>query len=58
MKTQMNRLNEIIKQQGEIIAIQKGRIDQFKNSIVYPFYRITHTLGNTKLGKILQKLLK
>ena len=58
MKMQMNRLNEIIKQQGEIIAKQKGRIGQFKNSIMYPFFRVTHNIGRTKMGKILQKLLK
>jgi len=31
---------------------------EFRNSIVYPLYRFTHNLGETKIGQILQRLLK
>ena len=31
---------------------------QFKKSIVYPLFIFTHNFGKTKLGQILQKLLK
>ena len=47
-----------IEEQTKILLIQKQIIGQYKSSIVYPFYRITSTIGKTKLGKLLQKILK
>lgn len=44
-----------MEKQIETLCIQVGR---FKNSIVYPYYRITKSIGKTKLGKLLQRLLK
>ena len=36
----------------------KSRSNKFKGSIVYPFYKITSSIGKTKFGKILQRLIK
>ena len=51
-------LDHINQEQHKILMIQKRIIGQFKSSIIYTFYRVTHTIGETKLGKILQKLIK
>ncbi|MBT3408335.1 glycosyltransferase [archaeon] len=51
-------IDEIKNNQNEIIKKQKFFIGKFKNSVVYPLYRMTHNLGKTKIGQIMQKLLK
>ena len=47
----INNLNMIIEQ-------KKTLIGKFRKSIVYPFYKITSSIGKTKIGKTLQKILK
>ena len=58
MRNQLESANKMLNEQAEIIKKQKQFIGGYKSSIIYPFYRITHTIGKTKTGKILQKLLK
>ena len=58
LKKIIQEKNKIIEEQTKILLIQKQIIGQYKSSIVYPFYRITSTIGKTKLGKLLQKILK
>ena len=48
------QLNNLTK--GHKIIFQ--RYNEFKHSIIYPFYNLTHTVGKTKIGQILQKILK
>lgn len=42
----------------KIIINQNRFINEFKGSIIYPFYRITHKIGRTKIGKKIALLLK
>ena len=40
------------------IKYREGKIGEFKNSIIYPFFNLTRSIGKTRIGKLLQKLLK
>ncbi len=55
---QNKRLQEEIDRRTEAIYKYKNKADQFRNSITYPLYKITHTLGKTRIGHFLQRLLK
>jgi len=44
--------------QKQVINKQIVQINQFRNSIIYPFYKITSRIGKTKQGKIIQKPIK
>jgi hypothetical protein len=49
------------KEIGEIINcadLQKKQIGEFKASVIYPLYKLTHSFGKTKLGKRIQKIIK
>jgi len=48
----------LIENQLEIIEKQRKVIGEYRASIVYPFYKITHSFGNTQIGKIISKLIK
>jgi len=37
---------------------QKIFINEFRSSIIFPLYRLSHSFGETKIGRFLQKLLK
>ncbi len=55
------KVKELIeKAENQTIAINQFRntINQFRNSIVYPLYKITHSIGETRIGKALQKIIK
>jgi hypothetical protein len=43
---------------NEIITNQRIMIGKYKASIVFGLYRFTSTIGETRIGKILQKILK
>ena len=51
---QIRKNNELIKK----FRIEKHFTDQFRSSIVFPLYKITHKFGKTYIGRIMQKLLK
>lgn len=38
--------------------IQKTMIGKYRGSVVFPLFKITSSVGNTSIGKVLQKLLK
>ena len=42
----------------KVVMIQKRKIDEFKGSIVYPLYVITHAFGKTWIGNIIERLIK
>lgn len=61
--TQIIELSHDIKKFQEHLRIKEGIlknqkivIGRFRSSIIYPFYKITHIIGKTKIGKILQKI--
>ena len=37
---------------------KNDQLNKFRGSIIYPFYKITHKFGKTKIGGIIAKLLK
>ena len=41
-----------------LLDMQRKFIGEYRNSVVYPFYRATHSFGETGMGKFLQKALK
>lgn len=51
-------LHKIINNQKKSIEKQNTIINNFKASIVYPLYSLTKKIGKTKVGKVLQKILK
>lgn len=50
--------------QEEINLIKKANLEQkiligkYKGSIVYPFFKISSNIGNTKAGQFIQKIIK
>ena len=51
-------LTIITNNQKEIIEKQRRTIKNFRNSIVYPFFTITSSIGRTKIGKIISRIIK
>lgn len=49
---------EKIKELVETVRKQQVFVDQYRNSVAYPLYRFSHSFGKTKIGQILQKLIK
>jgi len=55
---QLSELFKIINNQKTIIERQVSVIGSFKNSIVYPLFKFTSRFGVTKIGRLLQRILK
>ena len=51
-------LKEFAINQKNLINMQQLKIYEFKNSIVYSFYKLTSSFGKTSIGKILQRIIK
>lgn len=58
LEKEINNLNLILIKQSERINYQKSFIGKYRGSIVYPFYKISHTIGKTRIGKLLRRLIK
>ncbi len=54
----IEKLDKRILFMNESLEKEKGKTGQFRNSIVYPIYRITNSLGKTRIGRFIEKILK
>jgi len=58
LQKSVEKHNNIIEDKDKHISNLRTIIGKYRASIVYPFYKVTHIIGKTKIGKTLQKLLK
>jgi len=53
-----NSGNKEVMQLKEIIMKQTNKIKEFRGSIVYPLYLVTHNIGKTKVGNKIEAMIK
>jgi glycosyltransferase involved in cell wall biosynthesis len=58
LKQNIANLNETVSRQNELIRKHSDLSGKFRGSIVYPLFRLTHSLGKTRLGSFIEKILK
>jgi glycosyltransferase involved in cell wall biosynthesis len=55
---QLSELHDIISKQDHSISKLKKIVGEFRSSVIYPFYKLTHKIGQSKIGKLIQKFVK
>jgi CRISPR/Cas system CMR subunit Cmr4 (Cas7 group RAMP superfamily) len=50
--------NQEMRQLKEILMKQNNKIKEFRASIVYPLYLVTHNIGKTKVGNKIEAMIK
>jgi predicted RNase H-like nuclease (RuvC/YqgF family) len=57
-KEKLEELNKRIEILEKANQMQKSLIGRYRSSVVYPFFKMSSMVGNTSIGKVIQKIIK
>ncbi|AJF61821.1 TPA: glycosyltransferase [Candidatus Woesearchaeota archaeon] len=58
LKAEKNSTEKELKAFKQKVDFLEKRLGELRNSVTYPLFKLTYSIGKTKFGKTLQKLLK